>query len=78
MIKLVMFFMAPYYRWKTLKDALETMNLRSKREILDKKKEFESRFLLSEKMGRAKDMEKYFNYITMLKWVCEEKIDDRA
>ena len=78
MIKLVMFFMAPYYRWKTLKDAIKTMNIRSKSDILAKKKEFEGKFLMADKSGRAKDMEKYSNYITMLKWVCEEKIDDRA
>ena len=69
MLKFKMFFLAPYYRWKTRRETLQTFKLKSSSEILNKKKDFEAKYLQAEKFGNEKDMAKYRNYNEILRWI---------
>lgn len=60
-----------YYKWKTKHDTLKKMQIRTKAEILHKKKEFEQKFYLCEKKNDAAKS-KYIYYMEILKWVLKE------
>ena len=68
-LKFIMFFLDPYYRWKTRRDTLKQFNMKSPSEILNKKKEFEAKYLIAEKLGNEKDMAKYRNYREIIDWI---------
>jgi len=74
MLKLVMFFLSPYYAWKTRNDSIKKMNLRSRAEILYKRKEMEGKYLMAEKVGNEKDKLKFSYFLTILKWVVNEQV----
>lgn len=60
-----------YYRWRTRYDTLKKMQVRTRSEILQKKKEFEHKYCLCEKQNSA-EKGKYINYMEILKWVLRE------
>lgn len=72
LLNIYMFFMAPYYAWKTKKDTIKEFHIRTPSEILAKKKEFEDRYLLMEKINNEKEKEKFSHYLTVLKWLIGE------
>ena len=43
--------------------------MKSPSEILNKKKEFEAKYLIAEKLGNEKDMAKYRNYREIIDWI---------
>jgi hypothetical protein len=51
------------------------MKLRSKSELLDKKKEFEERLLYFERAKQEKDRLRYENYLKVLNWVLLEDVN---
>jgi len=73
MFQLWMRILAPYYRWRTKKETLKKMRIRSREELLDKKKQLEDKGLVAERLGLKNDAEKYKQYLEVLKWVLYEK-----
>jgi len=68
-LKIIMFFLDPYYRWKTKRETLKAFKLKSHSEILNKKKEFEAKYLQAEKLSNEKDMIKYRSYREIIDWI---------
>lgn len=75
MLQIKMFFLAPYYRWKTRYLAAKKMQLKSSEEILDKKKDFEVRLLKAQRENDNESFKKYGYYLIVLGWVCNEPTD---
>jgi len=59
-----------FYRWRTHRDSILKMRLRSRDEILIKRQEFANKLLLSQKNGG--ETSKYENYIEVMKWILRE------
>ena len=69
MLQIIMFFLSPFYKWKTRRDTIRKMNLRTRDEILDKMKEFEQKMLANDRISNKPEAEKYHNYMTIMKWM---------
>ena len=61
-----------FYRWKTMYESAKKLQIRPRTEIVEKKQEFENRLLLAEKSNRDRDIEKYKNYLEVMKWMLKE------
>lgn len=61
-----------FYRWKTMRDSAMKLKIRPRTEIVTKKQEFQNRLLLAEKSNRERDIEKYKNYLEVMKWMLKE------
>jgi len=59
-----------FYRWKTMRDSINKMQLRTREEIIIKKKEFETKLLLSQKISG--EVNKYQYYLEVMKWILKE------
>ena len=71
LLKVQMFLFGWYYKWRTKCDTINKTKLRTKEEIIIKKKEFETKLLLCEKQSVG-EVSKYNYYIEVLKWVLKE------
>ena len=67
-----MFLFGWFFRWKTKQDTINKMKLRTKDEIIVKKKEFEQKYLLTDKQNNGAEKEKYKAYLDVLKWMLKE------
>ena len=75
LLDLKMFFLAPFYRWRTYRDTLRKLRMRSKEEVFTKKREFHEKFLAADRQERKEDRQKYKQYLELLKWVLNDKTD---
>ena len=59
----------PYYAFKTWIQTIWAMRVRSKPEILAKKKEFEEKFLTAQRTKNKDDIARYEAYVKVINWV---------
>ena len=68
-----MFFLEPYYKWRTKRDAIRKMQIRPRDEILEKKFDWEQKMLLAEKVENEIDFTKFKYYLDVLKWILKDE-----
>ena len=74
-----MWFLNPVIQWKLRREALKTMRLRSRDEILNKKFEWEQKMLLAEKQESIEDYKKFKHYLDVLYWILRhEKVNSNT
>ena len=59
----------PYYAFKTWLQTIREMKVRSKPEILAKKKEFEEKFLTAQRTKQKEDIVRYEAYVKVINWM---------
>lgn len=60
-----------FYKWQTKQDTINKMKLRTREEVIIKKKEFEQKLLTSEKQN-ADEKLKYLHYLDVIRWLLKE------
>ena len=73
LLDIKMFFLAPFYHWKTRRETYRKTLMRSKSEVLEKKCEFYEKYLTADREERKEDIKKYKQYLEVLRWVLNDK-----
>lgn len=60
-----------FYRWRTLRDTINKTKLRTREEIIIKKKDFEQKLLLSDKQNTEEKL-KFLHYLDVIRWILKE------
>ena len=73
-----MFWFGWYFRWKTKRDAIRSMQLRSRDEILQRKFAWDQKFLAAEKLlasdkNNLAEYTRYKNYLEVLNWILKKR-----
>jgi len=60
-----------FFRWKTMRDTINKTKLRTREEVVIKKKEFETKLLTAEKQSVDEKL-KYLHYLDVIRWILKE------
>ena len=66
------FFFGWFFKWKTRRDTIKAMQIRTRDEILNKKFECQRKILDFEKAKLTTDFQKFSHYMEMLNWMLKQ------